>query len=83
MNVAFWKKHQSTSLKTAESLLKKSHLQVMNVIADFSDQELFTKTYFDWTGTTSLGSYCISATSSHYDWAFKKLKKAQFACHKS
>ncbi|MDE6979128.1 MAG: ClbS/DfsB family four-helix bundle protein, partial [Helicobacter sp.] len=25
---------------------------------------------------TSLGRYCVSATSSHYDWAIKCIKKA-------
>lgn len=24
---------------------------------------------------TNLGSYCVSATASHYDWAMKKIKK--------
>ena len=33
--------------------------------------------YYAWTGTTSLGSYCVSATASHYDWALKKIKKHQ------
>ncbi|MFC2579722.1 MAG: ClbS/DfsB family four-helix bundle protein, partial [Bacteroidota bacterium] len=29
---------------------------------------------FDWTGTSTLGAYCVSATASHYDWAIKKIK---------
>jgi hypothetical protein len=41
---------------------------------DFSNEELFTKQHFHWTGTTTLGSYCISALSSHYDWATKKIR---------
>ena len=75
MNVEFWKKHQSTSLADAQNDLKASHSEVMTLIESFSDEELFTKKYFPWTGTTNLGSYCISATSSHYDWAMKKLKQ--------
>lgn len=78
MNIELWKKHQQTSLQKAKELLEKSHSQVMSLIERFSEEELFTKAYFSWTGTTSLGSYCISATSSHYDWAMKKLKKASF-----
>jgi len=78
MNRALRKKHQTTSLQTAKQFLNKSHSEVMKLIDSFSDQELFTKAYFSRTGTTSLGSYCISATSSHYDWAMKKLKKASF-----
>lgn len=75
MNVVFWQKHQNTPLEEAKMLLKNSHAQVMTMIESFSDEELFTKKHFSWTGTTHLGSYCISATSSHYDWATKKLKQ--------
>jgi Uncharacterized conserved protein len=75
MNVEFWKKHQSTPLTEAKTVLKTSHSEVMQLIDSFSNEELFTKKYFPWTGTTSLGSYCISATSSHYDWAMKKIKQ--------
>jgi hypothetical protein len=74
MNVEFWKKHQNTSLLDAEKMLKQSHKDVMTLIATFSDEELFTKKIFSWTGTTSLGSYFVSATSSHYDWALKTIK---------
>ena len=39
------------------------------------DDELFEKKRYKWTGSTSLGAYLVSATSSHYDWAFKLIKK--------
>lgn len=75
MNVEFWKKHQATPLEKAVALLKESHAEEMKLIESFTDEELFTKKYFPWTGTTNLGSYAISSTSSHYDWAMKKLKQ--------
>lgn len=75
MNIKFWEKHQETSFEQSIDLLKKSHSEAMALIDSFSDEELFTKKYFSWTGGTSLGSYCVSATSSHYDWAIKKVKK--------
>ncbi len=75
MNVEFWKKHQNTSYETAEQKLLKSHGEVIILIDRFSDEELFTKKHFSWTGTSSLGSYCVSATSSHYDWAIKKIRQ--------
>jgi Uncharacterized conserved protein len=74
MNVEFWKKHQSTSYEDAKKMLCDSHAEVMKVISQFTDEELFEKKHFSWTGASSLGSYCVSATSSHYDWAIKKLK---------
>ena len=76
MNVAFWEKHQNTSYTDAEAMLKKTHKEVMAIIETFSNEDLFSKGAFDWTGTTTLGSYCVSATSSHYDWAIKDIKKA-------
>lgn len=75
MNVGFWEKHQNTSFEEARKMLDKSHADTLKLIESFSDEELFEKKYFPWTGTTSLGSYCVSATSSHYDWAMKKVKR--------
>lgn len=75
MNTKFWNQHQNTSEKDATTMLKTSHSKVMKLIDEFSDKELFEKAHFSWTGSTSLGSYFISSTSSHYDWAIKKLKK--------
>ena len=80
MNVAIWKKHQSTSLEEATKLLNQSHKEVLELMEGFSNDELFTKGVYKWTGGTSLGSYFVSATSSHYDWALKKLKAHQKNC---
>lgn len=74
MNVEFWKKHQDTSLKDAKTMLEASHQEVMNLVQSFSNEELFAKGVFPWAGGSTLGSYFISTTSSHYDWAMKKLK---------
>ena len=74
MNVEFWKKHQNTPLMDAKKMLRESHQEVMALIETFSNDELFAKKSFVWTGTSTLGAYCVSATSSHYDWAIKKMK---------
>lgn len=57
--------------------LNETHSQMMKLIESHSDEELFTKKYYPWTGSTSLGAYFISATASHYDWAFKLIRKAK------
>lgn len=74
MNVSIWKKHQSTSLEEARNQLMESHEQVMAKIGQMSNEELFQKSYFTWSGSSPVGSYCVSCTSSHYEWAIKKLK---------
>lgn len=80
MNVAIWKKHQKTSLEEAIRLLEQSHREVLELIEVFSNDELFIKGIYKWTGGTSLGSYFVSSTSSHYDWALKKLKAHRKNC---
>lgn len=74
MNVGFWEKHQSTPYEDAKEMLLDSHQKVLEMIEKFSNEELFEKKYFNWTGTSTLGAYCVSTTSSHYDWAMKKIK---------
>ena len=74
MNVMFWNRHQNTSLERAKAMLAESHEKVLALADKYSNEELFTKKYFSWTGTTDLGSYFVSTTSSHYDWAIKKIK---------
>ena len=80
MNVEFWKKHQDTTLEQAKELLEKSHEEVLKLAESFSDEELFTKGVYKWVGGSVLGSYFISVTSSHYDWAMKKLKAHRKNC---
>jgi hypothetical protein len=74
MNVVFWKKHQTTSLIDAKKMLQESHEKVIFLIETFTNDELFSPNALVWTGGATLGGYCVSATSSHYDWAIKKIK---------
>ena len=75
LNQIFVEKHQATSLEKAEELLASSHKELLSLVTTFSNEALFTKQHFSWTGTTTLGSYFVSSLASHYDWAIKKIKK--------
>ncbi|PQJ78972.1 ClbS/DfsB family four-helix bundle protein [Polaribacter porphyrae] len=70
-------KYKQTDLEEARLLLQNSYKKIRAVIQKHTDEELFEKKRYKWTGTTSLGSYLISATSSHYDWALKLIKKGR------
>ena len=74
MNVALWRKHQATDLADIRERLNASHRAALELLDDYSDAQLFTKGIYPWTGGSALGSYFVSCTSSHYDWAIKKLK---------
>ena len=80
MNIEFWKKHQNTSLEDATMMFNKSHKKILKLIETFSNEELFLRGIYKWVGGSTLGSYFVSTTSSHYDWAIKKLKAHQRNC---
>lgn len=69
-------KYSTTDLQTARKLLDKSFKEVLSLIEKHTNEELFEKKKYKWTGTTSLGAYLVSCTSSHNDWALKLMKKA-------
>jgi len=75
LNLEIWKKYQDVSLSDAKDRLQKSHKLVMSLIEAHTNEELFDRGVYKWTKSTTLGAYFIGGTSSHYDWAIKKLKK--------
>lgn len=75
LNREIFEKYQSYNLKEAKRLLSESFSALQNMIQQHSNDELFEKKRYKWTGSTSLGSYLISATSSHYHWALQLIKK--------
>ena len=80
MNVMFWNRHQNTSFEDAKKMFAESHAAVMKLIESYSNEELFMPKHFAWTGNAELGAYCVSTTSSHYDWAMKKIKAHKKHC---
>lgn len=80
LNQFFWEKHQNTSLEEAKKMLKESHEAVLALAEQFTNEGLFTRGIYGWTGNNALGSYFVSTLSSHYDWAMKKLKAHRKNC---
>ncbi len=75
LNQKIWEDYQNYSYEDVYKMIHKSFEELQNIINSHTNDELFTKKKYKWTGTTSIGSYLVSSTSSHYDWAIKKLKK--------
>ena len=75
LNQEIWRRCQAHDLASTRARLDASTAQVWELIATHSDEDLFTKRRYPWTGTTSLGAYLVSCTSSHDEWAIKKLRR--------
>ena len=74
LNEQIWRRTRDDAWDDVASRVATSHARVREVVAGYSDDDLFTKRRFAWTGSTSVGSYAISATTSHYDWARKQIR---------
>ena len=79
MNCEFWEKHQKTSLADARKMFEQSHAQVLNLLDNYTNEQLFGRGVYEWVNT-DLGSYFVSVMPSHYDWAIKKLKAHRKNC---
>ncbi|WP_339925494.1 ClbS/DfsB family four-helix bundle protein [uncultured Cyclobacterium sp.] len=76
LNKKIREENKDVPLMEVLNLLHHSHLEIHKIMDKHSDEELFEKKRYHWTGTTSLAAYLISNTSSHYDWALKLIKNS-------
>ena len=75
LNQALWARVQDMPLDTAKRLLRESHATILRLTDAHTNEELFARNVYKWTKTSTLGAYFVSNTSSHYEWAMKKIKK--------
>jgi hypothetical protein len=74
INAEIWDQFAATPYTDAVDLLDASHHEIVGLIAEHTQEQLFDRGVYPWTKSTSLGAYFVSATSSHYQWGVKTLK---------
>lgn len=75
LNQHIYETYRECPLEDILSAFHASFAQIQQAVQGFSNEELFTPKVYKWTNTTTLGSYLTSATSSHYAWALKEIRK--------
>jgi len=75
LNIKINQQYTQCTLDETKEMVTKSYDDIQKLIDAHSDEELFEKKRYHWTGTTSLAAYLTSATSSHYDTVLKLLRK--------
>ena len=75
LNQEIYLRVKDDAYKTVVARLADSYLRVRFIVETYHDDDLFAKRRYVWTGSTSVGSYAVSATSNHYDWARKLVRK--------
>lgn len=74
LNDEIWKAAADDPWDEVVARLRASYAEMVAVIEGYDADDLFAKRRYPWTGTTSVGSYAVSATSSHYAWASKLIR---------
>lgn len=75
LNQRIYETYRDTSLADIQKQFKASHKKTLSTIQSLSDEELFTRGHYAWTRNNTLGTYFVSCTSSHYNWARTNIKK--------
>lgn len=75
LNVEIQKMYNSLTLEESMKNFAVSHEKVMDLIHSHSEEELFERKRYPWTGNNAIAGYLVGAASSHYDWAYKLIKK--------
>ena len=75
LNEKIYQEHKDLPFEDVRKEVETTHSKMMDLISSHTDEELFTKKLYKWTGSTSLGSYAVSASSSHYQWAIDLIRK--------
>lgn len=70
-----YEKHRDRPLAEVLEQSRASHQEILGVVQELSDEELFTAGRYAWTKKNTMGTYFVSATSSHYLWARKEIRK--------
>ena len=60
-----------------------SYREILTVIKGLSNEQLFASGQYVWTKKNTLGTYMVSATSSHYLWARREIRKGLRAKQKA
>ncbi len=75
LNQRIYEKYCDRPLGEIMERFHASHQEILGVIQGLSNKELFTAGRYAWTQKNTLGTYFVSATSSHYLWARKEIRK--------
>ena len=75
LNQHIYETYKDVAWDVIFSDFKASHQATLSLIQTIDNDELFTPKVYKWTKSTTVGAYFISATSSHYDWARKEIRR--------
>jgi hypothetical protein len=75
LNRAIYQKYRDRPLAEVLKQYRASYRQILKTVQGIDEENLFTPGRYAWTGKNAAAAYFIGATSSHYAWARKEVRK--------
>ncbi len=75
LNQQIYEENQDRSLDDILAEFHASYRQVVTVIVEIPEEELFVRGRFNWTGELTLADYIAGNTCNHYAWARSQIRK--------
>ena len=75
LNQRIYEQYRDVPLADMRQQLEASHAATRQVLEGIPDEALVTPRFYRWTNTSTLLSYFVSCTSSHYHWACTEIRK--------
>ena len=74
LNQQIYEAHRLESYETVKQNFDASYAEILSVVHAVDNEDLFTPERYAWTNKNTMGTYFVSATSSHYVWAKKEIR---------
>jgi len=75
LNHAIYERYHNHPLAEVLKQYRASYRQMLKTVQGIDEEALFTPGRYAWTGRNAAAAYFIGATSSHYVWARKEVRK--------
>jgi hypothetical protein len=75
LNQRIYEQYHDMPLNEVRTKFTASHNEMLATLKTIPEKELVTRGFYAWTKSTTLLSYFVSSTSSHYHWAYDEIHK--------
>lgn len=74
LNQVGYLQHKDETLEDVLDQFKNSYQEILTLVESMKEQEIFDIGVYEWTGKSSLLSWIVANTSSHYNWARRNIR---------
>ena len=74
LNKQGYEKHKDETLEEVIEQYEASYQQILALIDNMGEEEIFTPGYYGWTGVKPLLNWINANTASHYNWARRNIR---------